>query len=146
MRSRIDSNTVCIVASGPEYPFGNYDPVAEIAALAQKHSIGCHVDCCLGSFVNAFAEEAGFKLSQTVDFRIPGVQSISCDTHKYGFGPKGYSVCMFRSRELRQYQFFSDMQWQGGFYATPSMAGSRPGSVIAGTWTAMVKLGREKYV
>ena len=40
----------------------------------------------------------------------------------------------------------TDMQWQGGFYATPTMAGSRPGSIIAGTWTAMIKLGRGKYV
>jgi sphinganine-1-phosphate aldolase len=51
--------------------------------------------------VNAFAEEAGFPLAQVVDFRNPGVTSISVDTHKYGFGPKGYSVCLFRSKELR---------------------------------------------
>ena len=37
------------------------------------------------------------------------------------------------------------MNWQGGFYGTPSMAGSRNGAIIAGTWTAMTKLGRDGY-
>ena len=30
----IDKNTICLVASAPEYPFGNYDPVEKIAELA----------------------------------------------------------------------------------------------------------------
>ena len=34
MRSLIDSNTICLVASAPEYAFGNYDPVEEVAKLA----------------------------------------------------------------------------------------------------------------
>jgi sphinganine-1-phosphate aldolase len=62
VRRQIDSNTVCIVASGPEYAYGSYDPVPEISALAKRYNIGCHSDCCLGSFVNAFAEEAGYTL------------------------------------------------------------------------------------
>jgi sphinganine-1-phosphate aldolase len=38
------------------------------------------------------------------------------------------------------------MTWNGGFYATPTLAGSRPGSTIAGTWAAMCKIGKDKYV
>jgi len=34
MRGAIDSNTICLVASCPEYAYGNYDPVEEIAAIA----------------------------------------------------------------------------------------------------------------
>ena len=33
----------------------------------------------------------------------------------------------------------------GGVYASPSMAGSRPGALIAGCWTALIKLGEEGY-
>jgi len=146
MKQQIDSNTVVIVSSGPEYPYGNYDPLPEIAALAQRYNIGCHLDCCLGGFINPFAEEAGYKLPYVYDFRQPGVTSISADTHKYAYGPKGYSVCMFKNSTLRNYQLFSAMKWQGGFYATPTMAGSRPGSVIAGTWAALCKIGQAKYV
>jgi sphinganine-1-phosphate aldolase len=133
-----------LVCSAPEYPFGNYDPVIEIAALASKNLIGCHVDSCIG-FVNAFAEKAGYKIPLN-DFRVPGVTSISVDTHKFAFGPKGYSVLLFRNASLRDYQFFNCMDWNGGFYATPSMAGSRPGNIIAGTWAAMMSFGQKKYI
>jgi len=110
MRSLIDSNTVCLVSSGPEYPFGNFDPLPEIAALAHSYGIGCHYDSCIG-FINCFAEEAGFELPYASDFRVVGLTSISVDTHKYGFGPKGYSLCLFKTVELRDYQFFTHMNW-----------------------------------
>jgi len=109
-KKQIDSNTVCLVSSGPEYPFGNFDPLPEIAALARSYDIGCHYDCCIG-FINVFAEEAGFKLPYQLDFRVIGLTSISTDTHKYGFGPKGYSICMFSNKKLRDYQFFCQMNW-----------------------------------
>jgi sphinganine-1-phosphate aldolase len=34
IKRNIDSNTICLVASCPEYAFGTYDPVEKIAALA----------------------------------------------------------------------------------------------------------------
>lgn len=34
MKKLIDSNTICLVTSSPDYPFGNFDPAPEIAALA----------------------------------------------------------------------------------------------------------------
>ena len=61
MKQYIDSNTVLLVASAPEYAYGNYDPVPEIAALAKSYDIGCHVDCCLGSYINPFIKELGYE-------------------------------------------------------------------------------------
>ena len=34
IKRAMDSNTVCLVASAPEFAFGNYEPVSEIAAIA----------------------------------------------------------------------------------------------------------------
>jgi sphinganine-1-phosphate aldolase len=34
MERLIDSNTVALVVSGPEYPFGNFDPMPEVAKMA----------------------------------------------------------------------------------------------------------------
>jgi sphinganine-1-phosphate aldolase len=31
IRSKIDSNTICLVASCPEYCYGNYDPVEQLS-------------------------------------------------------------------------------------------------------------------
>ena len=115
LRRRIDGNTIALAGTAPDYPYGNFDPIPEIAALAQSRRIGCHSDCCLGSFANAFAEQAGCPLPHAVDFSVRGVTSISCDPHKYAYGPKGFSVCLFRDKALRQGQFFACMDWPGGF-------------------------------
>lgn len=34
LKGQIDSNTVALIASSPEYPYGTYDPVPKVAALA----------------------------------------------------------------------------------------------------------------
>lgn len=146
MKRACDSNTVAMIASCPEFPYGSFDPLPEIAAFCKSRDIGCHADCCLGSFCNAFAEEAGFKLPYTPDFTIEGVTSISIDPHKYAFSPKGLSVVLFRDSDIRNYQFFACMKWNGGYYATTCMAGSRPGAIIASTWACMIKIGKKGYV
>ena len=143
MRKQIDSNTICLVGSAPEYAFGIFDPIPELASMALEYGINCHSDCCLGSYINPFTEEAGFKIPYVYDFRVPGVTSISCDPHKFLYGPKGYSIVMFRTRELRRCSFFAISAWTGGMYLTPTMAGSRSGSIVTGTWAAMMKQGRD---
>ena len=142
MRAQIDSNTVCIVGSAPEYAFGFFDALPQISAMAVEFGINCHSDCCLGSYLNPFIEEAGFKLPCDFDFKLPGVTSISCDPHKFCYGPKGCSVVLFRNRDLRRHSFCAISTWPGGMYVTPTIAGSRSGSVIAGTWAALMKQGR----
>jgi len=145
MRSAIDSNTIVLIASAPEYAFGNYDPINDIAALAQSYGIGCHCDCCLGSFVNPFIKPLGFAVPYQFDFTVPGITSITADPHKYAQGPKGCSVLMFKTKALRDYQFFVCADWSGGLYATTSLAGARPGAMIAGNWAAMAKAGKKGF-
>eukprot|EP00053_Salpingoeca_punica_P007686 m.69975 g.69975 ORF g.69975 m.69975 type:complete len:586 (+) comp14279_c0_seq1:63-1820(+) len=146
MDNAIDGNTICLIGSCPQYPHGAVDPIEELGKVALKHHIGLHVDCCLGSFVVAFLQEAGEKNFPKFDFRVPGVTSISADTHKYGYTPKGSSVIMYSTPELRKYQFSVFPDWPGGIYGTPSMAGSRPGALIAGTWAAMMFHGKQRYI
>jgi len=93
-----------------------------------------------------FTEEAGFKIPYLYDFRVPGVTSISSDPHKYCYGPKGFSCLMFRTKELRRLTFKTVTTWSGGMYVTPTMAGSRSGAVIAGTWAAIMKQGRQGFL
>jgi sphinganine-1-phosphate aldolase len=113
--------------------------------LAHKKKIPLHVDCCLGSFLVPCLEKAGFE-SEPFDFRLKGVTSISVDTHKYGFAPKGNSTVLYRNAKLREYQYFVTPNWPGGVYASPSIAGSRPGALIAGCWASMMAQGEAGYV
>eukprot|EP01061_Rhynchopus_euleeides_P015075 TRINITY_DN25893_c0_g1_i1.p1 TRINITY_DN25893_c0_g1~~TRINITY_DN25893_c0_g1_i1.p1 ORF type:complete len:530 (+),score=251.38 TRINITY_DN25893_c0_g1_i1:64-1590(+) len=146
MRSLISSNTIALVASAPHFPHGIIDPVEEVAKMGVEFGIPVHVDACLGGFVIAFMEKAGLELDEKFDFRVPGVTSISCDTHKYGFAPKGSSVILYKTTHIRKFQMHSQPNWPGGIYASPTIAGSRVGNVVAGTWAAMVYHGEEGYV
>lgn len=141
----INKNTVLLAGSAPNFPHGVIDDIASLSALGTRYNIPLHVDACLGSFLVPFLEAAGFE-APLFDFRLPGVTSISCDTHKYGFAPKGSSVVMYRDRSFRKYQYFISTEWPGGVYASPSIAGSRPGAIIAGCWTAMMSMGETGYI
>ncbi len=146
VRSLIDRNTVAIVGSAPQYATGTIDPIEELAALAVRRGVGLHVDCCLGGFLLPFMEAAGYPTPTRFDFSVPGVTTISCDPHKYGFAPKGASVVMFANAELRHCMYSFAVDWTGGIYATPTMLGSRPGGVVAATWAAMMAYGIGGYV
>jgi sphinganine-1-phosphate aldolase len=50
---------------------------------------------------------------------------------------------MYKSAELRRFQYYVITDWAGGVYASPSMAGSRPGSILAGAWAVMNYVGAE---
>lgn len=143
--SRITPNTIAIVGSAGNYPHGLIDPIEELSSLAVQHDIGLHVDCCLGGFILPWGQRLGMDIP-VFDFRLPGVTSISIDTHKYGFGLKGTSVVLYRNEALRHHQYYRYAGWPGGLYASPGFAGSRSGGLIAATWASMVAHGEEGYL
>ncbi|XP_037660223.1 sphingosine-1-phosphate lyase 1 [Choloepus didactylus] len=146
MRRAISKNTAMLVCSTPQFPHGVIDPVPEVAKLAVKYKIPLHVDACLGGFLIVFMEKAGYPLEQPFDFRVKGVTSISADTHKYGYAPKGSSVVLYSEKKYRNYQFFVAPDWPGGIYASPTMAGSRPGGISAACWATLMHFGESGYV
>jgi len=97
------------------------------------------------SILMPFLSKIGYN-PPPFDFRVLGVTSISADTHKYGFAPKGSSVVMFSSNELRHHMYFVSPEWTGGIYASPTMSGSRAGGLIAATWAALVHIGEDGYL
>ena len=71
---------------------------------------------------------------------------MSVDTHKYGYAAKGTSVVLYRTEELRHYQFYTATEWPGGLYFSPTLAGSRPGALSAACWAAMLAMGEDGYL
>jgi len=145
VREHINRNTVLLVGSAGNYPYGTIDPIGALSDLAVEHDVGLHVDGCLGGFILPWGERLGYDIPP-FDFRHPGVTTISADTHKYGYGPKGTSVLLFRDKALRRHLYFARPDWKGGMYASPGMGGSRSGGLIAATWAVMVSLGRQGYL
>ncbi|KAB8346258.1 hypothetical protein FH972_023303 [Carpinus fangiana] len=141
----INANTILLVGSAPNFPHGIIDDISALSRLALRKRLPLHVDCCLGSFLVPFLARAGYP-TESFDFRLRGVTSISVDTHKYGFAPKGSSTVLYRDQKLRSYQYYVSPDWSGGVYASPNMAGSRPGALIAGCWASMMKQGENGYI
>ena len=145
MAELVDDATVALIGSATNYGYGTIDPIEELAELALSRGVGLHVDGCLGGFILPWGEALGYDLPLW-DFRVPGVTTISADTHKYGYGFKGTSVLAFAYKELRNGQYFYVTDWTGGKYCSPGIEGSRSGGLLASTWAAMVSLGREGYL
>ena len=144
VREHVDADTVALIGSACNYGYGTIDPIGELGTLALEHGVGLHVDGCLGGFILPFGRELGYDI-EPFDFSVPGVTSISADTHKYGYALKGASVLCFADQALRNSLYFYLTDWSGGKYCSPGMDGSRSGGLLAATWAAMVHLGREGY-
>lgn len=145
MQDAITDDTVMMMGSACDYPKGVVDPIEELAEIAQDHKIGFHVDSCLGGFMLPWLKKLGYPIPN-FDLSVEGVTSISADCHKYGFGFKGSSTILFKDEDFQKYQYFATTEWPGGIYASPTMTGTRPGGVIAGTWAAMKSLGQDGYM
>jgi len=144
-RKYITRNTILIVASSPGFPHGVMDDVPSLAKLALKHGVMLHSDACLGGFVLPFASKLGYAIP-AFDFSVPGVTSMSADTHKFGMAHKGTSIVLYRTPAIRRHQYTRITEWSGGLYISPGFAGSRSGALIATAWASMVHLGEEGYL
>ncbi len=128
--------------------FSLWDDRSDRQTLGNRTSVAAsdlHVDGCLGGFFLPWAERLGEPVPP-FDFRLPGVTSISCDTHKYGYAPKGTSVVLYRSAALRRFQYFTTSDWPGGLYYSPTFSGSRPGGLSAACWASLVSFGEKGYL
>ncbi len=144
VREHIDANTIALVGSACNYGYGTIDPIEALSDLALEAGVGLHVDGCLGGWILPFGQELGYDIP-VFDFRLPGVTSISADTHKYGYAFKGTSVVAFRDTKYRRAQYFFLTGWSGGKYCSPGIEGSRSGGLLAATWAALVSIGRDGY-
>ena len=141
----IDAGTIVTIGSACNYGYGTVDPIEALSDLALERGIGLHVDGCLGGWILPWGQELGYDIP-TFDFRLPGVTSISADTHKYGYAFKGTSVLSFRDKQYRNDQYFFLTDWSGGKYCSPGIEGSRSVGLLAATWAAMVTIGRQGYL
>jgi sphinganine-1-phosphate aldolase len=146
VEDKINENTIAIIGSASNYPYGTVDNIPELSRIAIEKNVWLHVDGCLGGWILPWGQQLGFPNIPVFDFRLPGVTSISADTHKYGYGLKGTSVLAWRDASFRRYQYFIQPDWIGGKYASPGLAGSRSGGLIAATWASMRHLGKSGYL
>ena len=141
----IDDNTVLIVGSAPSYAHGVIDPITELAELASARGIRMHVDACIGGWVLPYAERLGRPVAPWT-FAVDGVTSISLDLHKYAYAPKGTSVLLHRSAELRKPHYFASADWPGYTMLNSTMQSTKSGGPLAGAWAVVNTIGDEGYL
>ena len=144
MAKAITPETILLVGSTPSYPQGVIDPIAALGELAQEFDLLFHVDACMG-FTMPFLEKLGL-VGADWNFSVPGVTSISCDLHKFGYTAKGASVLAHRNKDLRKHQFFMTSDWLGGLYGSPAILGTRSGGSVASAWAMQQYFGADGYL
>ncbi|GMS92147.1 hypothetical protein PENTCL1PPCAC_14322, partial [Pristionchus entomophagus] len=135
-----NGNTCMMVGSVPNYPYGTCDDIKALGEIAINTGVSLHVDACCGGFLIPFFDQK--DNIPEFDFRVPGVYTISADTHKYGLAPKGSSVILYKDKETREFGVYKDVDWSGGIYCSPTIEGSRIGSAIAVTWASLLFNGK----
>ena len=115
----VDDQTIALIGSACNYGYGTVDPIGELSDVALERGVGLHVDACLGGFILPFGRELGYDIP-AFDYAVPGVTLMSADTHKYGYAFKGSSVVSFRTKALRNAQYFYLTDWSGGKYTAPA--------------------------
>lgn len=140
----IDDDTIMLVGSAPNFPYGMIDPIAALGAIAERRGVWLHIDACVGGYLAPFARMIG-RAVPDFDFRVPGVSSLSADLHKFGFCPKPSSTVLYRTPDKAQFQLFDANVWPNGRFLTPTIVGTRPAGGIAGAWATLQFLGVEGY-
>jgi glutamate/tyrosine decarboxylase-like PLP-dependent enzyme len=141
----LDESCVLVVASAPSYAHGVVDPVTELAALAQERGTRCHVDACIGGWVLPYAARLGRDVPAWT-FDVEGVTSISVDLHKYAYTPKGASILLHRTPELRRPQFFARADWPGYTMLNSTTQSTKSGGPLAAAWAVVQQIGDEGYL
>lgn len=144
MAAAMDDNTILLLGSVPCFPHGVVDPIPALAALAHERGVWLHVDACVGGYLAPFVKANGVALPD-FDFAVPGVSSISADLHKFGFCPKPASTVLLRRRDDMERAAMGTDQWPHGLFATPTVAGTRPGGAVAAAWAVLNHLGWQGY-
>lgn len=136
--------TVLVVASAPSYPQGVLDPVEEIARIAASAGVPCHVDACVGGWILPWLRDTGRPVPP-FDLSVPGVTSLSCDLHKYGYAPKGASVVLFADEALRRHAYFASARWPGYTVINATVQSSRSAGPLGAAWATLNALGADGY-
>lgn len=144
LEAAVDADTIMLVGSAPNFPYGDIDPIAELGVLAGRRGLWLHVDACVGGYLAPFVRMNGRDIPD-FDFTVPAVASISADLHKFGFCPKPASTVFYRDADKAQHHSFDFNGWPNGRFVTGTLVGTRPAGGVAAAWATFQHLGVEGY-
>ncbi|MET0820679.1 MAG: aminotransferase class V-fold PLP-dependent enzyme [Aeromicrobium sp.] len=148
MASAMDEHgdrVVLVAASAPSYAHGVVDPIGAIAEHTRQRGLRLHVDACIGGWVLPWAARLGHPV-EPWDFAVDGVTSISADLHKYAYTPKGVSLLLHATPDLRRPQFFASADWPGYTMLNATTQSTKSGGPLAAAWAVVHLIGDDGYL
>lgn len=146
MREAVTDRTILLAGSAPSYAHGVVDPIPDIAQIAADSGARCHVDACIGGWVLPYLTAVDRASVPAWTFAVPGVTSISVDLHKYAYTPKGVSLLLHRTPDLRRSQYFALASWPGYTMLNSTMQSTKSGGPLAAAWAVTTAIGESGYV
>ena len=144
VKKQINRNTIMLVGVAGTTPLGLIDPIDELSDIARKNSLLLHVDASFGGFIIPFLKDSIYDLP-LFDFKLPGVTSVSLDSHKMGVAPIPSSCILFRNKNLIKNIKINVGYLSGGSEPRPTLLGTSPGSSIITLWTLLNFNGTTGY-
>ena len=140
----ITAKTVAIVGVAGTTGLGMVDPIHELSEIALAHNIYLHVDAAFGGFVLPFLKELGFN-APDFDFGLPGVCSVTIDSHKMGLAPIPAGGILFRDASMTEAISMRVSYLAGGETEQSTVMGTRLGASSIAVWALLMHLGKEGY-
>jgi glutamate/tyrosine decarboxylase-like PLP-dependent enzyme len=141
LAAAITDRTVLVAGSAPSYPHGVVDPITDIASAAARRGVRCHVDAGVGGWLLPYLA----RELPAFSFRVPGVTSIAVNLHTYAYTPKGASVLLHRSPELRHAQLSASAAWPGYPLVSSTALSTKSGGALAAAWAVTRFIGDQRY-
>ncbi|KAK4698997.1 glutamate decarboxylase, partial [Phenoliferia sp. Uapishka_3] len=142
----VDENTILVCAIlGTTYT-GQYEDVAKINDLLEKHNkehdldVRIHVDAASGGFV------APFVCPDLVwDFRLPLVCSINASGHKYGLTYAGVGWAVWREKKYLPDEILFTVNYLGAPQVSFTLNFSKSAVQVLGQYYVFLRLGKSGY-
>ena len=121
MAAQVDDQTIALIASAGNYPYGTIDPIEELAALALEQGVGLHVDGCLGA--------SCFRSRRSLGMPWPPSTSASPASRRSRPTPTSTATAQgdldaaLPDKAIRNASYFYGLDWSGG---KPRRAGRLP--------------------
>jgi sphinganine-1-phosphate aldolase len=144
LEALIGPDTIALVGSAPNLPFGYFDDIARLGALAIDHDLWLHVDATIGGFLAPFARDIGEPIPPW-DFSVPGVRSMSAAFDKWAYAMKPAAVVAWRDLESMQHAVVTNDDWPLDPSTSTGIGGGRSGGPVAAVWALFHYLGRDGY-
>ena len=141
-KKKINSRTLGVIGIAGTTELGVIDPIPVLSDICQKENIFLHVDAAFGGYVIPFLQRLGYQVP-IIDFKNPGVCSITIDAHKMGCAAIPIGSLIVRNRE-----WLEKISVETQYISTPKQPGilaTRSAAPVAAAYAVAEYLGINGY-